>query len=497
MLLWLFFILLFLPSLIHSLFGNITVEQLISNVQISVDGLMYADKEIFNFVTDYLFHKTLYSAVLTFGFFATLFYVCRSKKAQITSCIINLKSKKKRAVFLSFQRILYQIQNWKTYIIILLFIMAIMGILKTISFDKYILHQSNSDFIDNNYVPPQNIKAPVHKRNLVLIYVESLEDTYSKKDIFGKDLLAPINNDSQKAISFKNYQQVTGTSWSIAGQVSTLCGVPLKPLNHFIKRNGMGVMDKFMPNITCLGDVLKSHGYKNVYMIATSMAFAGQGKFFQEHGYDELYGSSYWLKKGILIYKGWGIYDNVLMSEAKSRLSTLEKGDSPFNLTFFLLDTHGPYGSLSKDCKSGRKSKQDIFKDVLRCDAELLRDFIAFMADQKYFDNTDLVIIGDHLAMGNPLMKLINKNPERRIFNKFISTAHHVKNRESIIPFDIFPTILNFMGFQFAENRLGLGTSAFGEVDKKHGLYNVKKLNEQLSMNSLKYLSFWKAEDKS
>jgi phosphoglycerol transferase len=51
---------------------------------------------------------------------------------------------------------------------------------------------------------------------------------------------------------------------------------------------------------------------------------------------------------------------------------------------------------------------------------------------------------------------------DRRIFNRFISDAPATPNTQDILPFDLFPTMLQFVGFTVPGERLGLGYSAFG-----------------------------------
>jgi phosphoglycerol transferase len=64
-----------------------------------------------------------------------------------------------------------------------------------------------------------------------VIYVESLEQGYSSKAVFGHDLLEPLNG--LQGSSFADYQQVPGTGWTIAAIVATQCGVPLERMTIF------------------------------------------------------------------------------------------------------------------------------------------------------------------------------------------------------------------------------------------------------------------------
>jgi len=49
-------------------------------------------------------------------------------------------------------------------------------------------------------------------------------------------------------------------------------------------------MKRFLPNVMCLGEILKKGNYKNIFISSPNLSFSGTGNFFKTHGYDELYG---------------------------------------------------------------------------------------------------------------------------------------------------------------------------------------------------------------
>src|SRR5207248_2066007 len=124
------------------------------------------------------------------------------------------------------------------------------------SFIEYIheFSKGKSDYFKEHYVDPKSVTFDVIKpKNLILIYVESLENTYSDKQLFGYDLLHSLHE--LKGISFKNYIQMPGTGWTIAAMVSTQCGVPLKTMTFFHHRESE-FFEKYLGNAECLSDIL-------------------------------------------------------------------------------------------------------------------------------------------------------------------------------------------------------------------------------------------------
>jgi len=108
------------------------------------------------------------------------------------------------------------------------------------------------------------------------------------------------------------------------------------------------------------------------------------------------------------------------------------------------------------------------------------------------------VITGDHLSMKltPDIKKLAGSQHKRTIKNYFFSKEKYKKNRDTIYHFDLLPTILHLLDFEFEEKRFGLGASGFDELSKNFILHKIddnRSLNKELNGFSLKYNSFWKS----
>jgi phosphoglycerol transferase len=128
------------------------------------------------------------------------------------------------------------------------------------------------------------------------------------------------------------------------------------------------------------------------------------------------------------------------------------------------LDTHHPNGYYSPYCIQHGAAE---FADIVACTSSEVADFIHFARSKGYLQDTNIVVMGDHPAMGNPVEQELKKNPGRNIFNRFISNDPIVKNTDEILPFDMFPTLVEFAGIHVEGGRLGLGYSAFGAPNGK------------------------------
>ncbi|MGH1379053.1 MAG: sulfatase-like hydrolase/transferase [Alphaproteobacteria bacterium] len=346
------------------------------------------------------------------------------------------------------------------------------------------------------YAPPNNIPlARKNLKNLVLIYVESLEGAYALNEVVNKNLLSPLTNLEKRpgTFSFSEFKQMSGTGWTIAGIVSSQCGIPLKTLSLFDGNKQGEHVTSFLPNATCLGDILSENGYKNVFLRGASMEFAGADIFLETHGYTETYGREHWIERGYHEHhlNNWGLYDYDLFYEARLKLNSLMQGNDRFNLTLLTVDMHPPHGFLSKEC--GRKGFKK-FEGIVECTALQIANFISFIEDNGWSDDIQVVVMGDHLAFGGgPLNdKYDIVDSKRSIFNLFVSNDGNLANaRNSITHFDMFPTILEFIGFDVPKGRFGLGYSALSNDSNIDNDAYLKDLEIAVSGVGETYKALW------
>jgi phosphoglycerol transferase len=235
----------------------------------------------------------------------------------------------------------------------------------------------NRDWVAHFYAEPQVLSAPDKKRNLVLIYAESMES--SLESLYPNDhLFDSLSFKNHAPVSFGSFSQLTDTGWTIAGMTSSQCGIPLKPLGIF---NGDSIGEsttKFMPNAKCLGDVLKEYGYKNVFIGGASSDYSGKNLFLETHGYGEIYGRSEFIKMNSQIaLNAWGANDDELFKFAKEKFLKLKAENNPFNLTLLTLGMHFPDGFLSPSCPS----RYGDYRDPILCTSFLIKNFVDFVTN--------------------------------------------------------------------------------------------------------------------
>jgi phosphoglycerol transferase len=129
----------------------------------------------------------------------------------------------------------------------------------------------------------------------------------------------------------------------------------------------------------------------------------------------------------------------------------------------------------------------------VECSANQVAEFVQFIRKRGYLKDTNIVIMGDHLAMWNPVYEdKLEPTKERYVYNRFISSEPHAKNRETILHFDMLPTILEFIGFQIEGGKLGLGYSALSDNLILPTAEEYQDMSENLLNESEQYLQLWR-----
>ena len=371
-----------------------------------------------------------------------------------------------------------------TAVVLLLAAIPVAGatsISSTLSLPQYVESLVSDQNIGDYYTAPTVISTPEGKpRNLVLIYMESAEQSLTDTSIFEKDMLAPIEEATQGWDSVI-LDQPAKEGWTLGGIVNTQCGFPLKMANTNLVGNAINMAGQdvasYLPGATCLGDVLEDQGYHSVYMGGANTDFAGKGTFLADHGYSDVLGRSYWIQQGETEMRSdWGLSDRRLMELAKEKVTELHDAGQPFNLTMLTLDTH-PEDTVYPYCDV---TTNQALTSIYDCSMQQVAGFVDYMKQQGYLDDTVVVLMGDHLRiMGsdNTFLDQLNNIPNRTIFNRIWSPDGVDLKVHEIDQFSMYPTILETLGYTVKDGRAGLGVSA---LETNPGSGTIRDLSPDL-----------------
>ena len=369
---------------------------------------------------------------------------------------------------------------------------------KGLNVEKWIEDQKNeSHFIEDNYVDPAgiNITFPEKKKNLISIFLESLETTYADEASGGGFKNNAIPELTELAVSNEDFSGADpglnggivylGSHNTMAAIFTHFAGLPLKV---DIGINNMDTQKSFFPGITSLGDVLRKEGYRQVFLLGSDASFGGRRLFFKDHGNFEIRDWEYakemgWIPQDYSVW--WGYEDEKLFQFAKETLLELAKDNQPFHLTMLTVDTHFEDGYICRLC--GNEFGTNQYANVMACSSRQVSEFIRWVQKQDFYVDTLIVLVGDHRTMDNDFCADVNSDYLRRTYTAYVnaSAEPEEKNHSRVYStLDTFPTTLAALGASIEGNRLGLGTNLFSEVPTLTEEYGMEYLQQEIPRRS-------------
>lgn len=180
----------------------------------------------------------------------------------------------------------------------------------------------------------------------------------------------------------------------------------------------------------------------------------------------------------------WGYEDKKLFDYAKQELLEISKKDEPFNYTILTADTHFIDGYMDSSCKEIFDIK---YANSFYCSDGKVGEFVKWLKKQDFYDNTTIIIAGDHLTMQKNFYE--ESDYQRTIYNTIINSdieAIYEKNR-LFSTFDMFPTTLAALNVEIKGDKLGLGVNLFSEEKTLLEEFGIEKFNEEISKKSFYY----------
>lgn len=332
---------------------------------------------------------------------------------------------------------------------------------------------------EDHYVDPNSVAITANgkPKNLIYIYLESMETTYAAKadgGAQGVNYMSNLTALAQENVSFSDkasgllggFHSPLGTGWTMAALLATTSGIPFSfPLGEN-GHNDMVYREKFASGLTTLGDVLAEKGYRQEFLCGSDSAFGGRKTYFEQHGNYEIF-DLYTAREENYIpddYKvWWGYEDEILYEIARDKVTELAASDQPFNFTMLTVDTHHVNGFTCNICEY---QYVDKLANVVSCADRQLADFVKWCQEQDFYEDTVIIITGDHRRMDTSLVADVDEF-DRTIYNCFINAATQPAGATAerlMTSFDIFPTTLVAMGFSIEGDRLGLGVNLFSST---------------------------------
>ena len=391
---------------------------------------------------------------------------------------------------------------------LLLIIGALSFSWKRLDLSSFLKNQMDeSHFIEENYVDPADveIRFPSEKRNLICLYLESMEVTYSDTESGGAfsynnipeltELSAHGEDFSGDTGMLNGGRVLPGTTFTMGGLFAQTAALPLKVDigEGFTDQRGsfnkMNTQDAFFKKVTNLGDLLEENGYQNVFMLGSNATFGGRRLYFGTHGNYEIDDYMWAIEQGIIpenYYVFWGMEDQKLFAAARDRLTQLAASGQPFNFSLLTVDTHFEDGYICDQCDE-QQYPGDDYATAIACSSRQVASFVRWIMEQDFYENTTIVLCGDHTTMDSNFCRYVPESYDRKVYTSFINAAAEPEEparKREYTTMDQFPTTLAALGCEIEGDRLGLGTNLFSSRDTLIEEYGFDFVTEELEKRS-------------
>ena len=375
---------------------------------------------------------------------------------------------------------------------IIIFVIGLITLVKSVHLDEYIINRSkDTDIYEKYYVDTNSVKVtlPKKKKNLVLIYLESMEASLFSKEnggTFDKSIIPELEEVAKNNVSISNSDllggayTLTSTSFTISSITASTTGTPVN-IKLF---KGYSNEKPFMKSVRSLGNILSDNGYNLELIQGSEKEFGALDLYALYNGNYKVFDNNTAKAKGLVdnnYFEWWGIEDRKLLEFSKNEVLELANKKGPFAIMLFTMDTHFKDGYQDKKCT---KEFSEPLANSYACSSQMVNDYLNWLKEQDFYQDTTIVLLGDHQVMQDSFYKN-HKDYNRVNYNAFINSSinKNVKNRK-FSQYDMYPTILASMGATIEGNKLGFGVNLFSDEKTLIELLGKEFFNNELLKSS-------------
>jgi len=305
----------------------------------------------------------------------------------------------------------------------------------------------------NNKTSGSRYKGAARGKNLIIVQVEALQEFVVGRTVNGREITPNLNRLAQNSMYFSNfYHQVAGGNTSDA---EFLCNTSLYPASE-------GAVYFRYPTNTyySLPKILKEQGYETYAFHAYIPSFWNRTEMYKSIGFDHYISYNDYVIDEFAGWGGWALSDRSFFRQSLDKIDS----SKPFYGFLITLSSHHPfdYFDENSDFDPG-KYKGTFLGDYLSAINfvdKCIGDLIQYLKDKGLYENTLLVIYGDHSALpraqSEDLMEFMSVEDTEFEWAKLqkvplIIHLPGILHGETVSvtggEIDIMPTIANLMGF--------------------------------------------------
>ena len=311
-----------------------------------------------------------------------------------------------------------------------------------------------SNYVKSNQINPNSELFVVAKdQNIIVISLESLQEFAINLEVNGEEVTPFLNQFIQECYYFDNFYQQTSQ-----GKTSDA---------EFITENSLYAADrgsafyaKSQNQYESLASIFKGQGYYTAVFHANEKEFWNRETMYEALGFDHFFDESAFLVNEENSF-GWGLTDEAFFEQTLDYLKGLPQ---PFYAKLLTLTNHYPF-EIPKQYQyiSPGETNNEIvnhYITTVRYLDEALKSFITNLKESGLYDNTIIVMYGDHYGLSESYYEdlAILLQEEEITLNRHLDLQRvpfiiHLPNQEegevvSTVSgqIDMKPTLLNLVG---------------------------------------------------
>lgn len=322
-----------------------------------------------------------------------------------------------------------------------------------------------------------NLNGAAKGKNVIIIQMEAMQGFLVGRSVDGQEVTPNLNQLIDKSLYFDNYFTQIGQGNTSDAEFMTLNSLyPAPTGSNYVLRSDN--------TYDSLPTVLAGSGYQGSYVFHANTAdFWNRSKMYQAEGITTFFNDDNFFQNEETV--GMGLSDQSMFSQV---IPQLQKLPQPYLSLVISLSGHYPY--TIPEAKQGLKISEGeystIFSDYLQAQHyadQALGEFISQLKAKGIWDNSVVVIYGDHYGTGwtnEDLTTFLGTSQELNTYgldelNKVPLVIHLPGDQAASVKhisggqMDLYPTLLNLLGidnqnkFFFGQDLLNAqsGFSAF------------------------------------
>lgn len=308
-------------------------------------------------------------------------------------------------------------------------------------------------YVNDKYVAPDDELYGIAKgKNVIFVALESLQTFVINNEVNGEEITPFLNQFIKESYYFDNmYHQTSQGKTSDAEFIieNSLYGLPRGAV--FFTHAGN--------TYDATPSMLKEEGYFSAVFHANNKSFWNRDMIYPKFGYDQFNAETFYdvTKENSV---GWGLKDKEFFTQSVEMMKDLQE---PYYVKLLTLTNHHPFTLGEEDrtlapYDSNSKTLNNYFPTVRYLD-EALEQFMQELKDEGLYENSIIVMYGDHYGISENHNKAMAKYLQKETITDYdhiqlqrVPFIIHIPGMEGKTistvagQIDIKPTLLHLLG---------------------------------------------------